>query len=152
MAKTQQKPASSPVAVPPLPSIADLGRMLAVLSEEHDRLDGQNVRADAPADEIATKRRMDLITDRQWALRDLISALPAKTLADCVVQLDAANLLVAGIGSGARDQIDQDRRGKAIERITISVVPVLAAAAGLDLAELGIGEYPRLRATWFGEA
>ncbi len=79
--------ASKPTAAAlPLPSITDLGRALAVLSQEHHRLDKQNL-ADSTR---KSAEAMSVVEEQQWALRDLICTMPARALSDCAVQLGVA--------------------------------------------------------------
>ena len=93
------------------------------------------------------------LTDREQALRFLISTLPATSLAEAAVQLGTASTF-AGIlhASDWRDPATHHRLNElhdALNRIMLSVLPAVAAAAGLDLAAMCWDDLDRLRASLF---
>ena len=131
---------------PQLPSITDLGRIQAALSRVHNRLDQSSLSGKGPPDKHRDSG-MDLISWRQNALNDLIGTLPARTLADCAVQLAVANLFASGLEAD-----DDDKRStlaKAIERITVSIIKVVVEVGGLDAAEFDLEQFACLHEARF---
>jgi hypothetical protein len=125
----------------PLPSILDLARQAGAASG----------RADDLCDQSANARddRVTLLYDRSDALRDLLLTFPAKTLGDAAAQL------YAGFRLAEEMEVDlppEERRQCVIKirRAFLSALPLVAEAAGLDLAEiqaqriadLAAGEFP----------
>ena len=118
-----------------LPPIVDLGFALAEAEVEHRRL-----RASPGRRRASDAATLEVIGSRTEALRALITTLPADTVADAAVQIGVACSLASGLeGADWSDAAERDRlleMHDAFYRITVSVLPVLAAAAGLDLAEM----------------
>ena len=77
-----------------LPSILDLGRHHQTISDAWDAIDKGRTAGDDHAMEIA-RRGEDVWLHRDMALTDLILTIPAVTLADAAVQLQAALSVVA---------------------------------------------------------
>ena len=136
----------------PLPPILTLGMALAETEHAYRRLD-ESTNGGRRAE--AALSRLDC---REQALRALIASAPATTLADAAVQLGTACAYV-GILDGC-DWTNPATHARladlhaALNRITLSVLPVVAAAAGLDLAAMVWDSLDDLRAALFfpGEA
>lgn len=114
---------------PPLPSILDLGRLAVAIGK-----------ATIPADESRfpspeEKRALSLLWERKDTLERLLMALPPTSVADVLVQI--------GVGAGQlwhlkAQEHSPDEREKVLQRIRralLGALPVLAAAAGVDLVE-----------------
>lgn len=144
-----------------LPSITELGLMLAVIAKREAGIDLVNVGRGKPANK--EQRREWAIADRDQktadrllftrldALRELVSTLPAQTLTDCVVQINVASHMVMKITGNDLDKTELDQLSDAVERIMVSVLPVLAAAAGLDLVQFAFDEVADLHEARFPE-
>lgn len=131
-----------------LPSVEALGRALAHSARAHEEFD--QIRRDARKRGTfsgAADNGMELHEARQHALRELISTLPAVSLADCAVQLAVADMHAETI-TGA-DGAGMEARAEALERICASVIPVIAEAAGMDLAQFDLEQFRRLREVRF---
>ena len=137
-----------------LPSIIELGRMLGAVVRQEARVDELRDALGRPASEEERRERASkslrldtadrLLFHRIDGLRDLISTMPAETLSDCVVQINIACHLIMKVTCNDLEKPELDELSDAIERITISVLPVLAAASGLDLAEFALDEITNL--------
>ena len=144
-----------------LPSITELGRMLAAVTRREAAIDLLPVGRGEPAneeerrarlrDELTNKTADSLLFRRLNALRDLISTLPAKDLADCVVQINVAGHMIMKITCNDLDKSELEELADAIERIMVSVLPVMAAAAGLGLVEYALDEVANLHEARFPE-
>ena len=133
-----------------LPSIIDLGRALATNDIEHARLDELTCRrSNTPIEDAA----MRLLETRREALWQLIASLPAMTLADAAVQLGVATQYAMGLEGS--DWSSADVRGRfyqlagGLELMCLSMLPLVAEAAGLDLAEMDWTGLDHLRASRF---
>lgn len=111
--------------LPGLPSIEDLGHSLAAARVAHNA-------ADANRDEIASSTGMRIAAERAEGLRKLISTMKAETLADVAVQVDVAIELVSVLATS--DGADWEDVACAVERMLLSIWPVVATAAGCSLA------------------
>lgn len=137
-----------------LPSITELGRMLGTTSRREASVNGLRDALGKPASEEERRERASkslrldtadqLLFHRIDGLRDLISTMPAETLSDCVVQINIAGHLIMKVTCNDLEKPELDQLSDAIERIMISVLPVLAAAAGLDLTEFAFDELTML--------
>ncbi len=137
-----------------LPSITELGRMLGTTSRREASVNGLRDARGKPASEeqrreIASENMLLDTADRLLfrridALRDLVSTMPAETLSDCVVQINIAGHFVMKMTCNDLEKPELDHLSNAIERIMVSVLPVLAAAAQLDLAEFALDEITML--------
>ncbi len=137
-----------------LPSITELGRMLGVITQREAAIHfvnvgrGEHVNEEQRRDWASDDRRLmtadRLLFCRMDALRELISTLPAVTLSDCVVQINVAGHLIMKVTCNDLEKPELDELSDAVERIMISVLPVLAAAAGLDQVEFGLDEVANL--------
>ncbi len=127
-----------------LPPIIDLGRALARNDIEYDRLDALVGRRAADED-----RAMSLLLARRESLWQLIGSMPAKTLADAAVQISVACHFAGSLECSDWSSPDTHQRLEelacGIERICLSVLPMVAEAAGLDLAEMDWTDFARLR-------
>ncbi len=120
-----------------LPSITELGRMLATIARREAAIDLMPVGRGEPADEEERRARVreelrqktaDILLFRRLdALRDVVSTLPAKSLSDCVVQINVAGYLIMKITCNDLEKPELDELADAIERIMVSVLPVMAA-------------------------
>ncbi len=133
-----------------LPPIIDLGRALASNDIAHCQLDQLTCRRwNTPTEDAA----MDLLLTRREALWQLIASLPAMTLADAAVQIGVACHFAMSLegsdwsSSDVRSRFYQLAGG--LELMCLNVLPLVAEAAGLDLAEMDWAGLERLRATRF---
>ena len=134
-----------------LPQIIDLGFALAAAE-----IEGRRLRASGARRRSSDSAAIGVTTGRAEALRALITTLPADTVADAAVQIGVAcNLATTLARSDWTAPAERERISEmheALYRITVSVLPVLAAAAGLDLAEMGWEDVDVLRAdVFYGE-
>ena len=142
-----------------LPSITELGRMLATIAGRELAIDLFPVGQREPAneeercaqsrDKVRKKTAYSLLFRRLDALRSVVSTLPAKDLADCVVQINVAGHMIMTISNNDMERPEIDELADAIERIMVSVLPVLAAAAGLDQVEYGLSEIVNMHEACF---
>ena len=115
-----------------LPTIAELGRFAAAASAGSERYDKVN-NPELPE----VDGREQLLNDRNAAFRQLLVTFRAKTLSDATVQLYAGWCAAHRLRSEA-EGIDET----ILYRVLLSVLPVVAAAAEMDLAEIGAGDLP----------
>ena len=144
-----------------LPSITELGRILGAIAQREAAIDLIPVGEGEPANEEERRERWSenlrqktadiLLFRRIDALREIISTLPAKDLADCVVQVNVASHLIMNVTCNELEKPEIDELAEAVERILVSVLPVMAAAAGLDLVEYSLDEVVMLREGRFPE-
>jgi hypothetical protein len=128
-------PASPPAAPPPLPSIIDLGRYAGAVTLNATRLYDHPGR-EGPDD----GKGRDLGSDREKAVTDLILTYRAKTLADAAAQLFVGFRVVCDLENDDPEPSDLKGDVCALRRMVLSVLPIVATARGIDLAELG-GDY-----------
>jgi len=135
MPKATHSPTTPPQPAP-LPSILDFGRTRAALLREADQI---AERLDAAARHprgIALEQALELAYDRDDALIDLIATLPATTIGDAAAQLCVAWREISYIDSFDLPKADLEAHHAKLRRMILSVLPVVAEAAGLDLAEI----------------
>lgn len=135
---------------PPLPSVTDLGRRLAALEAAFHREDENQARNKPDINSVQRiERAMDIIDDQRRALRDLIASMPAQTLADAAVQLECAAYIATNLH--ADHCTEECLRGlhQKLETICLSVLPIVAAEAGLDVEAMSWTDHCRLRAQRF---
>ena len=137
----------------PLPSITALGMALALAQLDYRRLDERTAGRGRTCTEQNTFR---LLVDREQALESLISVAPAASLADVAVQIGVASSYASILEcSDWSDPSTHERLHElhtALNRITLSTLSVVAAAAGLDLAAMAWDDVDALRASlFFGE-
>ena len=132
-------PAAAPASI--LPSPASLGRAVRVLNAAYYRLDEKKVAA-GPGNggDIAARIQKDeavsLAVDREYAARHLALILPAVTLEDVAHQLAMADDLLDSLGDGDGTN-DFKESVERLGRAVASMLPVVCAAAGLDVAAVG---------------
>ena len=144
-----------------LPSITELGRMLGTIARREAAIDllpvgrgepkNEEERRERRSEELRLKTADALLFRRLDALRDVVATLPARDLADCVVQVNVAGHMIMKITCNDLEKPELDELADAIERIMVSVLPVMAAAAGLDLAEFALDEVANLHEGRFPE-
>ena len=135
------------------PSILDLGKHLAqveIAYNAHDIVElKRGVRAgDEDAMREATNRSeaaQIILGERQEALRDLICTLPAKTLADAAIHVAGIVTLSARLSASICTADQVTRAADKIERMALGMLPILAAAAGLDMEAMDWADNDQLR-------
>ncbi len=131
-----------------LPSIIDLGRALAANDIKYDRLDNLMDKRTTAEDRV-----MGLLLTRRHVLWDFIASLPALSLADAAVQIGVACQIAITLEnsdwSGPDRQLRLGETAGGLARICLSVLPLIAEAAGLDLAEMDWTDLHHLRASRF---
>lgn len=142
-----------------LPSITELGRTLGAITRREAGIDLVTCGRPAPRDEAerldrvqADRRRgtVDKLLYRQMeALREIIGTLPAQSLSDCAVQVGVASHIVSKLANNRIDSDEVNELADTVERILVSVMPVLAAAAGLDQIEFALNEVSDLHEARF---
>ena len=134
---------------PRLPAVAELGRLLAQARAALSRFDNASLASDDVTTKIIAGRGLDLMQDRAIALEALIATLPAKTLADAAVQLGVAYSVAETIEGICEDDYKLRLAERQLQRILVGALPVVAAAAGLDLDEMNLRHIIDLRAGRF---
>ena len=121
------------------PSVASLGQMLARSEQAYQAFDVASLAllevkgSKHDKEQIACADAQALLYERQDALRVLISTQPARTLGDAAVQIAEIGHLADQLHVNDYDEITQIALTKRIERMALSMLPVLAEAAGLDM-------------------
>ncbi|MGI4944415.1 MAG: hypothetical protein ACRYHQ_28300 [Janthinobacterium lividum] len=116
----------------------DLGRRIAALSSEHERqeqavLDARgNVRAQQTA-----HNAMEILDEQRRVLQELVTTIPARSLADAAVQIAEAFLVAEDLHANVHPADDVERLAGALTRLLLSALPVVAAGADLDPAAMG---------------
>jgi len=144
-----------------LPSITELGRILGAITRRESAIDLVVVDRDPPRDEAERLEQsredrrchtVDKLLYRQMeALREIVTTMPAQSLPDCAVQISVASHLVSKLTNNDLEKAEIRDLADGIERILISVLPVLAVAAGLDLIEFAFDEVTALHEVKFPE-
>ncbi len=138
----------SDVSTANLPSIIDLGRALAANDARYDRLDALVGTRTTTDDQV-----MDLLLARRHVLWDFIAIPPAMSLADAAVQIGVACHLAMTVECSDWSTPDRQLRlgemASGLTRLCLSALPLIAEAAGLDLAEMDWSGLDRLRASRF---
>ncbi len=133
------------------PSALDLGRQLAAVDLAHEAFDMANVRhpgADGSRS-LAHDYKQEATTilrTRAEALRNLITTVPAKTLADAAVLCN--EIVVIADRLNAHDDPSPSQVNLAMERINrmaLGMLPIVAAAAGLDMEAMRWSDALRIR-------
>jgi hypothetical protein len=120
-----------PVPPMPLPSIFDLARHAEAASLRADLL-GKFRQQPGDDDE-----KLTVLHDREEALRGLLLTFRATTLSDAAASL-YAGFCVADYGTCRDVQPGECARDYAtLRRVFLSTLPVVAEAAGIDLALIG---------------
>ncbi len=122
-----------PTRPAPLPSIEAIGRHIRRLDAADDLVQG--LTPSRPVETLAKRNAGDLVSDRRRALEDLVLTLPARTMADAVVQAAAA-LAVADNENTDDWKWDARMRHLSLVRALASVLPVLVRASGIPPEDL----------------
>jgi hypothetical protein len=117
-----------------LPSVADLGRHLAAVDLVYTRHEEETHKD--PGDQIRQREALDLLYDRGEALRDLIATMPARTIQDAAVLVGIAWSLAANLDACEFTKDKTVQIAKKLERIAMTVLPVIAGAAAMDVATM----------------
>jgi hypothetical protein len=115
----------------PLPSITDLGRHAAVASERYEAASTREIETGN------TNGRQGLLYDRELAFRSLLLTFRAETLSDAAVQLYAGSIIVDTMDGFDLSEAQRHEHFVQLRRVFLSVLPIVAATAQLDLAEIG---------------
>ena len=98
--------------------------------------------------------KLALLQQRAIALDNLISTIPASSLDEVVVQLrtalSTARYILDHDWGEVREQNRLNRLAEMLVRITLSALPVVAAAAGADLANMETADISEMRHACFG--
>jgi hypothetical protein len=122
-------------------AIAELGRRLNVMTEEHNRLDEQCVNAAWDASERdAIQAEMDALEDEAGELREQVLEMPARTLADCAVQASVIGEFADLWHSSIIDEQALNVDLAAIRRAAASIVAALVELGHLDIDRLASGD------------
>ncbi len=133
------------------PSILDLGHQLAGIGKEIIRQ--SDLLAVHQADRKASKQAANavaLLEERESSLHHVVCTIPAVTLADAAVQVSVAVLLAEDIAANELTADAVTRAAEKLERVLLSVLPVIAAAAGLNTSAMDWDQFAGLRADRFG--
>lgn len=79
---------------------------------------------------------MNLLHERGASLCDVIATMAPVTLKDAAVQIEVAACLADDMVANKHSECELEQFNKTMLRITLGVLPVLAAAAGLDIDEM----------------
>ena len=133
-----------------LPSITEVGRIHGAITRREATIDlvshgrgepkNEEQRRDWAVQDRLLMTADRLLFDQMDALRKLIATMPAKSLSDAVVQINVAGIMIMKLTTNDCDKDEQDELSDDIERIMISVIGVLAEAAGLDMVEYAFDE------------
>ena len=121
-----------------LPSILDLGRHHCVLSVARDRIDAANIAGDSDAAKAYPAANC-IWLGRYLGIVELILTMPAATLADAAVQLQAA---LAWLDSEYDDEWPPDAREMKtrIRPVLVSTAIVTTRAANVDPKMMGFAD------------
>jgi len=135
-------------AIEVLPSILDLGCHYRAIADAWNQIDEAKIAGDADAADIRHCAE-DLWLERYAAIVDLILTMPAVTLADAAVQLQAA---LAWLDGEYADEWPQEAQTlvRRLRRILVSTALVTSRAADVSPAMMGFpslakkhrGEFP----------
>jgi hypothetical protein len=115
-----------------IPSITDLARHAAAFTERADALYVPG--ADQPVD---LKDQQRTLYERDDVLRKLITCYRAKSLSDAATQLYAGFMLADYAANNELTVREHVECADALRRLFLSTLPLVAAAAKLDLTEIG---------------
>ena len=137
-----------------LPSITELGRIHGAITRREATIDlvshgrgepkNEQQRRDWAVQDRLLMTADRLLFDQMESLRKLISTMPAKSLSDAAVQINVAGLMIMKLTTNDCEKAERDELSDDIERIMISVIGVLAEAAGLDMVEYAFDELATL--------
>ena len=116
----------------PLPPVIELGRSMTAIDEEYYALDDARTGREPTCDE---EKKSELLDRQVELLQELISTLPAVTLADAAVQLNIARRILGTLDacdwSRKEAQPLLDRQHRMAYRLVLSALPLVAKSAGL---------------------
>lgn len=116
------------------PSVFSLGQHLAALERAHEAYDPVNLQRMASAvDETQQRAARAIQEDRMEALREIIASMPALTLKDAAVQVEAITVAASLLSCSTHTEAQVEAIADRIERMALSILPLIAAAADLDL-------------------
>ncbi len=117
----------------PLPAVIDLGRHIAALSFEWQRQEqaSREAQGNWPAQQAA-KNAMEIIDEQSRVLRDLVTTIPARSMADAAVQIAEAFLVAENLHANVHPADEVECLSAALTRLLLSALPLVAEAAGLD--------------------
>jgi hypothetical protein len=119
----------------PLPKVSDIGALIREADAEHVKFDHAMYCA-PKRDSLETTLGESLMFDRADALRRLALTLPALSLVDAIVQLEVAFGIVDVLESTDFPEAERMERLIRVRRALVSVLPVIAAAARVDLVDV----------------
>ena len=125
----------------PLPAVIDLGRHIAALSFEWQRQEqaALDARGNGPA-HLAAHNAMDALNEQSRVLRELVTTIPARSVADAAVQLAEAFAVAENLQINVHTADEVECLAEALTRLILSALPVVAAAAGLDPPAMDWGQ------------
>ena len=135
------------------PSILELGKHLAQVEisyNAHDVVELNRTLRGGDEDGLRHAKNQAeaaqlILGDRQEALRDLICTMPAKTLADAAIQVAAIVVISARLSASHHTAHQVTREADKIERMALGMLPILAAASGLDMEAMDWADNDQLR-------
>ncbi len=132
------------------PSVFALGQHLAALERAHEAYDPVNLqRAASAVDETQQRAARAIQEDRMEALREMIASMPALTLKDAAVQVEAITVAASLLSCSTHTEAQVEAIADRIERMALSILPLIAAAADLDLEAMFWTDNLTLRAHRF---
>jgi hypothetical protein len=123
------------IDTPRLPKVSDIGALIREADAEHVKFDHAMFCA-PKRDSLETTLGESLMSDRLDALRRLALTIPAVSLADAIVQLEVAFGIVDVLESTDFPEAERMERLIRVRRALASVLPVIAAAARVDLVDV----------------
>ena len=134
--------------LPPLPSVADLGRQIAAMNNRYNELDEEETdfvepKLHEPLD-VTMKRHAlahakSLAFAQERALIDLALTLPAVTLSDAAVMVMLAWHVSSLLKDCAYGDHEKNRMETQVEHALLNALPLIAGAAGVGISEIGFG-------------
>ena len=132
-----------------LPPIHDLGMAYAAANRESLNASDPLIHG-TPAEKVRATWTESTFGPRSDALRDLITTLPAETLADVVVQLGViVTHLATEAGPGDFEERHREATEHALMRIALGGIMVIAREARVNLNLLELCDVPKLHASRF---
>lgn len=127
---------------PAMPTILDIGRHIRALWDRHNALDEAALRG-SREQQRAAERARDEIADERDAYVEVVMERTARTLGDTAVQVAHAFYMLDAL-TGSVIELEDARQLKRtlcqLQHVAASILPVIADAAGLDLATIGNGD------------
>jgi hypothetical protein len=119
------------------PSPADIGRHIAATEAAYDAFEALGASVEKGSEKVTASGAAEILIDRTDALRLLITTVPAKTLADVAAHCAEVAHIASQLAGNRYPERDVEQMADRIERMMYSALPVLAAAAGLDMTAMG---------------